>query len=129
VKLVDLDRLKWPNIAIFDMNLHGECVPMVRLSDLQVMAVKRDSMGDLISRKTAIEYLMTNMGWRNEDGYEVDDADEKKAIITDLVNGIPDVDAVPVEWLRQEAMKDDGLINSVIRGLLAKWWQEKEAGR
>jgi len=34
-----------------------------------------------------------------------------------------------VEWLRQEAMKDDGLINSVIRGLLAKWRQEQEAGR
>ena len=39
---------------------------------------------------------MTNMGWRDEDGYEVDDADEKRAIITDLVNGIPAVDAAPV---------------------------------
>ena len=39
------------------------------------------------------------------------------------------VEAVPVEWLRQEAMKDDGLINSVIRGLLAKWRQKQEAGR
>lgn len=38
MKLVDLDRLKWPDIAIFDMNLHGECVPMVRLSDLQALA-------------------------------------------------------------------------------------------
>jgi hypothetical protein len=53
-------------------------------------------MADLISRAAAIDYLMTNMGWRNEDGYEVDDADEKRAIITDLVNGIPSVDAVPV---------------------------------
>lgn len=53
-------------------------------------------MDDLISRSAAIDYLMTNMGWRDEDGYEVDDADEKRAIITDLVNGIPAVDAVPV---------------------------------
>ena len=53
-------------------------------------------MADLISRAAAIDYLMTNMGWRDEDGYEVDDADEKRAIITDLVNGIPAVDAVPV---------------------------------
>lgn len=51
---------------------------------------------DLISRAAAIEYLMTNMGWRDEDGYEVDDADEKRAIITDLVDGIPAVDAAPV---------------------------------
>jgi hypothetical protein len=53
-------------------------------------------MDDLISRAAAIEYLMTNMGWKDEDGYTVDDADEKCAIITDLVNGIPAVDAVPV---------------------------------
>ena len=58
-------------------------------------------MTDLILRDAAINYLMTNMGWRDEDGYEVDDADEKRAIITDLVNGIPAVDAAPVvysEW-------------------------------
>lgn len=52
--------------------------------------------GGLISRTAAIEYLMTNMGWKDEDGYTVDDADEKCAIITDLVNGIPAVDAVPI---------------------------------
>ena len=57
-------------------------------------------MEDMISRAAAIEYLMTNMGWRDEDGYEVDDADEKRAIITDLVNGIPAVDAVPVAHAR-----------------------------
>lgn len=62
-------------------------------------------MDDLISRTAAIEYLMTNMGWRDDDGYEVDDADEKRAIITDLVNGIPAVDAVPVvhaKWIYKE---------------------------
>lgn len=53
-------------------------------------------MDNLISRAAAIEYLMTNMGWKDEDGYTVDDADEKRAIITDLVNGIPAVDAVPI---------------------------------
>lgn len=67
---------------------------------------KRD---DLISRSAAIEYLMTNMGWRDEDGYEVDDADEKRAIITDLVNGIPAVDAKPVKmdepYIRTQPIK------------------------
>lgn len=53
-------------------------------------------MNDLISRAAAIEYLMTNMGWHDEDGYEVDDADEKRKVIADLVNGIPAVDAAPV---------------------------------
>ena len=48
---------------------------------------------DLISRAAAIEYLMTNMNWHDENGYEVDDADDKRAIITDLVNGIPAADA------------------------------------
>lgn len=62
-------------------------------------------MDDMISRAAAIEYLMTNMGWRDEDGYEVDDADEKRAIITDLLNGVPAVDAAPV-----------------IRCASCKWW-------
>lgn len=53
-------------------------------------------MADLISRAAAIEYLMANMGWHDDDGYEVEDADVKRKIITDLVDGIPAVDAVPV---------------------------------
>ena len=61
-------------------------------------------MDDLISRAAAVEYLITNMGWHDEDVYEVDDADEKRKVITDLVNGIPAVDAVPVtqgEWIKE----------------------------
>jgi len=46
----------------------------------------------LISREDAINYLMTNMNWHDEDGYTVEDADEKRKIITDLINGIPDAD-------------------------------------
>ena len=57
-------------------------------------------MADLISRAAAIEYLMTNMGWHDEDGYEVDDADENRKVITDLVDGIPAVDAAPVVHAR-----------------------------
>jgi hypothetical protein len=63
-------------------------------------------MGDLISRAAAIDYLMTNMNWHDEDGYTVDDADEKRAIITDLVNGIPAVETVPVKHGRWEADSD-----------------------
>lgn len=63
-------------------------------------------MDDLISRVAAIEYLMTNMEWYDEDGYSVDDADEKRAIITDLVNGIPAVGAVPVVHARWEEEPD-----------------------
>lgn len=47
-------------------------------------------MTDTISRKATIEYLMTNMGWCDEDGYQVDDADEKRKHIEDLINGVPD---------------------------------------
>lgn len=63
-------------------------------------------MDDLITRAAAIEYLMTNMGWHDEDGYEVDDADEKLKVITDLVNGIPAVDAAPVVHARWEPSND-----------------------
>lgn len=64
-------------------------------------------MKELIQRNAAIEYLITNMGWHDEDGYEVDDADEKRKVITDLVNGIPAVDAVPVRhgrWIKMTGM-------------------------
>ena len=45
-------------------------------------------MSDLISRQAAIEYLMTNMNWYDEDGYESDD-DYKREYITELINGVP----------------------------------------
>lgn len=46
---------------------------------------------DLISREEAINYLMINMGWHDEDGYPVDDWEEKKSCISDLINGVPPV--------------------------------------
>lgn len=65
------------------------------------------NMDDLISRKAAVEYLMTNMGWYDVDGYEVDDADKIRTCIEDLINGIPSVPAVPpeplCEWLERNA--------------------------
>ena len=46
----------------------------------------------VINREDTINYLMTNMNWHDEDGYPVEDAEEKRAIITDLINGVPDAD-------------------------------------
>ena len=43
---------------------------------------------ELISRQAAIKYLMTNMNWYDEDGYESDD-DYKREYITELINGVP----------------------------------------
>jgi len=41
-KLIDVDMLKFPNIAIFNMKLHGANVPMVRLIDLQMLVPAAD---------------------------------------------------------------------------------------
>ena len=84
-------------------------------------------MDDLISRAAAIEYLMTNIGWHDEDGYPVDDSDEKRAIITDLVNGIPAVDAVTVEWLKKLCDSYDyNLFYSIqLKQILKSWEIEK----
>ena len=87
-------------------------------------------MDDLISRAAAIDYLMTNMDLHYDDGYEVDDADVKRAIISDLVNGIPVVDAIPVEWLkahRTEYFEDWGDVPVTIDGALIMWQKEQEA--
>lgn len=53
-------------------------------------------MNDLIDRKATIDYLVTNMGWYDEDGYTVDDYYERRNIIAELINGVPTVDAVSV---------------------------------
>ncbi len=50
----------------------------------------------LIDADALLKYLMINMSWHDEDGIEVDDWDEKRAIIKDLIDGVPTVDAVPV---------------------------------
>ena len=62
-------------------------------------------MDKYINQAAAIEYLMTNMGWKDEDGYPIDDADEKRNIITDLISGIPASDVKPVvrgKWIFEE---------------------------
>ena len=44
MRLFDVDKLKFPNIAIFDMKLHGVTVPMVRLIDLQMLMPTVDAV-------------------------------------------------------------------------------------
>ncbi len=46
----------------------------------------------VINREDTINYLMTNTNWHDEDGYTVENTDEKRAIITDLINGVPDAE-------------------------------------
>ena len=92
-------------------------------------------MDDLISRQAVIDYLMTNMNWHDEDGYTVEDADEKRAIITDLINGVtsaqPTLYGYDIEHLMRiavvlrkenlpperviEALTDIGRIASIVR--------------
>lgn len=94
-------------------------------------------MSDLISRAAAIEYLMLNMGWHDDDGYEVSDADEKRKIITDLVNGIPTVDATPVvhgRWVKMTGMMPPEYHGHYecsecqwhVKGLRNSWTREEE---
>lgn len=63
--------------------------------------------GDLISRKAAIEYLVTNMNWYNEDE-GVAEWEEKVEAITDLVNGIPSADLQPLYMEHYRQGREDG---------------------
>ena len=60
-------------------------------------------MSDLISRQAAIKYLMDNMNWYDEDGYESDE-DYKRECITELINGVPS--AEPVRHGKWELAED-----------------------
>ena len=79
----------------------------MRLIDADALLAKQANIAKTFARSDAQKSLMGRVMFNTE-----------KA---------PTIDAIPVEWLRQEAMKDDGLINSVIRGLLMKWQKEQEA--
>lgn len=52
-------------------------------------------MSDYIKREDAIDYLTTNMNWFDADGIETSE-EEKRADITELVNGVPSADVAPV---------------------------------
>lgn len=51
---------------------------------------------EYIEKEAAINYLTLNMCWYDEEGSQVDDWDERKAIISDLLDGIPPADVAPV---------------------------------
>lgn len=44
MRLIDTDKLKFPNIAVFDMKLHGAMVPMVRVLDLKELMPAVDAV-------------------------------------------------------------------------------------
>ena len=73
-------------------------------------------MSDLISRQDAIEYFMINTNWHDEDEEPIEDADEKRALLTDYFNGVPsanswipcserqpeDLEPVNITWVNHE---------------------------
>ena len=63
-------------------------------------------MTDYIKREDAIDYLTTNMNWFDADGIETSE-EEKRADITELVNGVSSADVAPVRhghWDVREPM-------------------------
>ena len=57
-------------------------------------------MAEYLDREQIIKYLCTNMNWLDEDGYAVEDR-EKVSNITDLVNGVPTADVIPLEKIKE----------------------------
>ena len=62
-------------------------------------------MTDYIKREDAIDYLVTNMNWFDADGIETSE-EEKRADITELVNGVPSSDVAPVRHGRWMPLVD-----------------------
>ena len=72
-------------------------------------------MSDLISRKDAIDYFVTNIGVVDADGYAVDDYDERVKIWTERFSGIPSAEP---EWIPvTEALPEDmdRLLATIVR--------------
>jgi len=56
-------------------------------------------MSDLISRQAAIEYFMINTNWHDEEGYSIDDWDEKRKLLEDYFNGVPSAEPKTGKWV------------------------------
>jgi len=69
-------------------------------------------MNDLIRRSMAIDAIVFNL----EDRFAVD-----------VLNDVPAVDAVPVEWLREKTNNNNFVIGRAARFILHAWEQEQEA--
>lgn len=62
---------------------------------MMILREKGETMSDYIKREDAIDYLTTNMNWFDADGIETSE-EEKRADITELVNGVPSADVAPI---------------------------------
>lgn len=71
-------------------------------------------MSDLIERKDAIDYFVTNIGVVDEDGYAVDDYDERVKIWTERFSGIPSAEPERKKgrWIYDTERVTDGLVHS-----------------
>lgn len=59
-------------------------------------------MSDLISRKDLIDYFVTNIGCVDEDGYVIDDMDERVNYWTEAFSGIQPVEILSAEEVAKE---------------------------
>lgn len=67
-------------------------------------------MADFIDRQAVIDYLTLNSNWHDEDGYRIENWDERKAVITDLINGVPSAEPERKtgEWVTGEFTVESG---------------------
>lgn len=85
-------------------------------------------MADMISRAAAIEHMKEMAGCATCDNYNYvrcracnwDDA-------MNIVEELPAVDAVPVEWLKQKTKHPDSYTRGSAKWILGCWKREQEA--
>ena len=77
--------------SMADNKLFGNSEQLESGNEKDHVADPGKMVGDLINRQTAIEYFMINTNWYDEDGYPIDDSDEKRKLLEDYFNGVPSV--------------------------------------
>lgn len=60
-----------------------------RFERMDTEYVSETNDGDTISRRAAIDYFVANVGFHDEDGYEIEDECELRKIWTGYFDGIP----------------------------------------
>lgn len=92
------------------------------MNECPLVVIDDAGLNDTISRQAAIKYLMTNMNWYDEDGYESDD-DYKRECITELINGVPS--AQPEQRYTEEELRvfAHGISLSLLSKRSSQHWQ------
>ena len=105
--IVVLNAIRWHYLKNGEIRLSRMIIAQTAVQEWMVRV-----MSDYIKREDAIDYLTTNINWFDADGIETSE-EEKRADITELVNGVSSANVAPVRhgrWSEENIIACGGFV-------------------